>query len=147
MKDQLAEIIGRGHYGLYNWERIKFGQFPDVSLEDAQWVFDTAEEICKMLFPEGEKPPVISDEDIKAWIISNKEASAEAVEELLPPLAWSLEAQRDDTYEKTLAEVCEEIEKVENPFGGKLTLDPEYGAFEQCRKQILARFKEVKNGS
>jgi len=69
MKDQVVEIIGRGHYGLYNWERIKFGQFPDVSLEDAQWVFDTAEEIHKMLFPGGKKPPVLDklDKVIEGW--------------------------------------------------------------------------------
>lgn len=68
MKDQLAEIIGRGHYGLYNWDRIKFGQFPDVSLEDARWVFDTAEELCKLLFPEGEKPPVITHQAVLDWL-------------------------------------------------------------------------------
>jgi len=45
-----------------------------------------------------------------------------------------------DQLDKLIKELCEEIEKVENPFDGKLTLDPEYGAFEQCRKQILALF-------
>ena len=45
------------------------------------------------------KPPVMSDEEIIEWIIDNKNASEEAVKKLLPPLAWSLEAQRDADVE------------------------------------------------
>jgi len=95
------------------------------------------------------KPDVIGKEAVEP--IAKKyglDTAGRAMAERLGHCFYAIaQAQRDDTYEKMLAEVCEEIEKVENPFGGKLTLDPEYGAFEQCRKQILARFKEVKNGS
>ena len=39
--------------------------------------------------------------------------------------------------ERILSLMEKEIGKMGNPFGGELTLDPEYGAFEVCRQAIL----------
>ena len=72
-----------------------------------------------------EKPDVLSDEEIAEWIIDNKEASEEAVEKLLPPLAWSLEAQRDTDYkhqQNVVKEIFGEIGKINQP-------DPPAGTF------------------
>lgn len=62
------------------------------------------------------KPDVVSDEEIKAWIVSNKGTSAEMVEELLPPLLWSLETQRDADvgyYEPLIKEMYEALKETD----------------------------------
>lgn len=58
------------------------------------------------------------------------------------PQPWIFDAFMEFGADAMLEAVSEEIAKVENPFDGELTLDPEYGAFECCRKNILTLLKE-----
>ena len=41
------------------------------------------------------KAPLLSDEEIQEWMVANKSVAPETVKLILPPLNWSLEAQRD----------------------------------------------------
>jgi len=83
------------------------------------------------------KPPIISLDEVQDWVRQHRR-------EVVGFGAFTIkgkeyqEAQLDDTYEKMLAEVCEEIEKEENHLSAQ---GYAYYCVEDFRQKILARFK------
>ena len=68
--EEIIELIGKAHYGVEHWARIREGTYSLVSRESSMWIDEVAQEIFSALF-KGDEKGLATDEDVATWMKAN----------------------------------------------------------------------------